>query len=60
MNGRAALVTAADDSPLRLAISTRETGPCVSTMVNTVAAAGVVVSRGCMRAIVAVINFVKN
>src|SRR4051794_22527910 len=66
MNGRAALVTAADDSPVRRATSTRETGPWVSTSSNTVAAAGLVmgaltgVLRGMSGTLGGVINFVKN
>src|SRR5260370_30865757 len=43
MNGRAALITGADDSPVRRATSTRETGPQVSTSSNTVAVAGLVI-----------------
>src|SRR6266540_4453831 len=42
MNGRAALVTAAEDRPVRRETSTRETGPWVSTVVNTFAAEGLV------------------
>ena len=43
MNGLAALVTAADERPVRRETSTRDTGPWVSTVVKTVAAAGLVI-----------------
>ncbi|GHG11307.1 hypothetical protein GCM10017567_30740 [Amycolatopsis bullii] len=43
MKGRAALVTAAAERPVRRATSTRDTGPSVRTVVNTVAAAGLVI-----------------
>lgn len=41
MSGRTALVTAAEDSPVLRAISTRESGPWDRAVVNTGEAAGV-------------------